>query len=210
MIRKTGNIFGSIYTALFIIYLLIGFFPLISQGIMLIFLLISYFFVILSIRFLFLLEIRIASIIGIITCIASEIGYIILPEFFLQYSNVPNKAQIIISSMIVIFLMLIFNLGILLLSFRPNIKEEAIVKRKIIEYGKKIERIKIKDISDKSNVDASTVFRTLTEMIKNQEIYAAYFKSSKTIAFNQIANLENIDSLMKLYEDWEHQRLKKV
>ena len=93
---------------------------------------------------------------------------------------------------------------------KRNIKEEAIVKRQIIEFGKKIPRLKVKDISEKSNVDTSTVFRTLTEMIKNQEIYAQYFKSSKTVAFNQIANLENIDSLMKLYDDWEHQRLKKV
>ena len=210
LIRKTCNIIGSIYAVLFISYLLVSFFPLLSQGIMMVFLLISYLFMILSIRFVFLLEIRIASIIGIITCVASEIGNIILPEFFLKYTILENKAQIIINSMIVIFLIFILNLFILGLSFRPNIKEESIVKRQIIEFGKKIPRLKIKDISEKSNVDSSTVFRTLIAMIKNQEVYAAYFKSSKTVAFNQIANLENIDSLMKLYDDWEHQRLKKV
>ena len=59
-------------------------------------------------------------------------------------------------------------------------------------------------------MDTSTVFKVLNEMIRNQEIYAEYFKSSKTVAFNQIANLENIDLLMKLYEDWEHQKLKKT
>ena len=99
---------------------------------------------------------------------------------------------------------------IIFLNLRPNAKEEAIVKRTIIKFGGKIARLKVIDISEKSNVDTSTVFRILFEMIKNQEIYAEYFTSSKTVAFNQIANLENIDSLMKLYEDWEHQKLKKV
>lgn len=99
---------------------------------------------------------------------------------------------------------------IFFLNLRTSAKEEAIVKRKIIEFGGKIARLKVKDISEKSNVDTSNVFRILIEMIKNQEIYAEYFKSSKTVAFNQIANLENIDLLMKLYEDWEHQKLKKV
>ena len=97
------------------------------------------------------------------------------------------------------------------LNLQPNTKEEeAIVRRKIIEYGGKIARLKIKDISEKTNVNNSTVLKILIEMIKNQEIYAEYFKSSKTVAFNQIANLEKIDALMKLYEDWEHQKLKKV
>jgi len=168
---------------------------------------------------MFLLEIRIASIIGIIICVTSEIGHILVPAFFLQPANITginrdqiilNRDLIIISSMIVISLLFLLNLYILILSFKPNLKEEAIVKRQIIEFGKKIARLKIKDISEKSNVDTNTVFKVLNEMISKQEIYAEYFKSSKTVAFNQIANLENIDSLMKLYEDWEHQRLKKV
>lgn len=168
---------------------------------------------------MFLLEIRIASIIGIIICVTSEIGHILVPAFFLQPANITginrdqiilNRDLIIISSMIVISLLFLLNLFILILSFKPNLKEEAIVKRQIIEFGKKIARLKIKDISEKSNVDTSSVFRTLNGMIKNQEIFALYLKSSKTVAFNQIANLENIDSLMKLYDDWEHQRLKKV
>jgi hypothetical protein len=102
------------------------------------------------------------------------------------------------------------NLIILLLTFRVVDKEEALVKRKVLDFGRKIARLKIKDISEKSNIDTTTVFKALMEMIKNQEIYAEYFKSSKTVAFNQIANVENIDSLMKLYEDWEQKKIKKI
>ena len=140
----------------------------------------------------------------------SGIGHYLIPELYLNLYYIEDRALIIMNSMILIFLIFLLNLLILFLNLRTSTKEEAIVKRNIIEYGRKIARLKIKDISEKSNVDTSTVFRILNEMIKNQEIYAEYFKSSKTVAFNQIANLENIDSLMKLYEDWEHQKLKKV
>ena len=35
-------------------------------------------------------------------------------------------------------------------------------------------------------------------MIDNKEIYAKYFESSKSVAFNQQANVEEIDKLMPL------------
>ena len=37
----------------------------------------------------------------------------------------------------------------------------------------------------------------------NQEIHAEYFPSSKAVAFNQQANLDEIDTLMAKYEEWE-------
>ncbi|MFX1447215.1 MAG: hypothetical protein ACFFCG_03680 [Promethearchaeota archaeon] len=177
---------------------------------MMIFLLFSYSFISISIRYLFLLEIRIAAIIGIIICAISVIGHFVVPAVYLIHYYFEGRDQLIVISMVLMFLMFLLNLLLLFFNFQTNPEEEAIVKRKIIEYGKKIARLKIKDISEKSNIDSTTVFRTLKEMIKNQEIYAAYFKSSKTVAFNQIANIENLDSLMKLYEDWEHQKIKKV
>jgi len=184
LIRKKCNYFGRIYVALLVIDILLSiiFFPNANYF--------FYIFFFLSIRYVFLLEIKIAVIIGMITSIVSII--------------------FIFNSRILIILIIVVNIRMIVLYLKPNAEEEAIVKRKIIEFGGKIARLKVKDISEKSNVDTSTVFRVLKEMIRNQEIYAEYFKSSKTVAFNQIANLENIDSLMKLYEDWEHQKLKKV
>ena len=190
---------------LLVIYLLLGFFIIFSQyGIILIG---SCFFFVLSIRFVFLLEIKNAVIVGIIACVASGIGHYIFPEWLFRFYGIEDT---VIFYKILIFLIFVLNILILFLNLRTTAKEEAIIKSAILEFGRKIARLKIKDISEKSNVDTSTVFRILNEMIKNQEIYAEYFKSSKTVAFNQIANLENIDSLMKLYEDWEHQKLKKV
>jgi hypothetical protein len=40
-------------------------------------------------------------------------------------------------------------------------------------------------------------------MIENNEIFAEYFKSSKTVAFNKQANIKEIDSLMAIYQEWE-------
>jgi hypothetical protein len=46
-------------------------------------------------------------------------------------------------------------------------------------------------------------------MIKNNEIYAEYFQNTKTIVFNQLANLEEIDQLMTLYLKWEENKFGK-
>lgn len=198
MIRKTCKLFGIIYVVLLGVDILLNVLKIqfYSNPILIIF---TYFLFILSIRYVFLLEIKMAVIIGIINCVISGLGSIYIRGWILV-----NSLPVIISIFIVNIIM------ILLPNIRINAEEEAIVKRKIIEFGGKIARLKVKDISEKSNIDTSTVFKILREMIKNQEIYAEYFKSSKTVAFNQIANIENIDSLMRLYEDWEHQKLKKV
>ena len=187
MIRKTCKLFGIIYVVLLGVDILLNVLKIqfYSNPILIIF---TYFLFILSIRYVFLLEIKMAVIIGIINCVISGLGSIYIRGWILV-----NSLPVIISIFIVNIIM------ILLPNIRINAEEEAIVKRKIIEFGGKIARLKVKDISEKSNVDTSTVFKILREMIKNQEIYAEYFKSSKTVAFNQIANIEKIDSLMRLY-----------
>lgn len=40
-------------------------------------------------------------------------------------------------------------------------------------------------------------------MIKNKEVSAEYFKNSKAIAFKQEIDVEEIDKLMKSFDDWE-------
>ena len=55
-----------------------------------------------------------------------------------------------------------------------------------------------------------TIIDTIQEMIENTEIYAEYFKSSKTVAFNKQANIEEIDTLMATFRDWEENLEKKI
>ena len=40
-------------------------------------------------------------------------------------------------------------------------------------------------------------------MIVNKEIYTEYFQNSKSVAFNQQANIDEIDKLMETYKEWE-------
>jgi len=106
--------------------------------------------------------------------------------------------------------MLVLNLLMISLNFSIKNEEESMVKRTILNYGQKIPRLNIKDISEKSNIDTTTTLKVLKAMIEKEQIYSEYFKSSKSVAFNQIANVEHIDRLMKIYDDWEHERFKKV
>ena len=45
-------------------------------------------------------------------------------------------------------------------------------------------------------------------MIENKEIHAHYFSSTKFVAFDQQANIEEIDELMTTYKKWEDQENK--
>ena len=197
MNRKTCYGFGALYLSLVAIDMLIIAINA-QQYTNVTFVLFTYSLFFLSIRYLFLLEIKRAVAICLFTCALS-----LITDYFIS-------GWLVFHSTIIVILLIILSVFILLVNLRTVPKEEAAVKKKIIEFGGKIPRLKVKDISEKSNVDTSTVFKTLKKMIANQEIYADYFKSTKTIAFNQIANIENLDSLLKLYEDWEQQQLKKV
>ena len=40
-------------------------------------------------------------------------------------------------------------------------------------------------------------------MIKKKEIYAEYFESTKSLVFDQQTNINEIDDLMKKFDEWE-------
>lgn len=46
-------------------------------------------------------------------------------------------------------------------------------------------------------------------MTKNEEIYAHYFKTINMVVFNQQANIDQVDKLMKIYRDWEEEKFGK-
>ena len=55
-----------------------------------------------------------------------------------------------------------------------------------MNYGSKIARLELMDISEKSGIqDENLIEQIILEMIKNREINAEYFSSSKSIAFYQ-------------------------
>lgn len=84
------------------------------------------------------------------------------------------------------------------------------IKKLILELGIKFTRLEIREIGEKSNIDdENMIIDVVKDMIKNKEIYAEYFKSSKAIAFNQQANIDEIDKLMATYKEWEEKEVGK-
>ncbi len=84
-------------------------------------------------------------------------------------------------------------------NFQFNTKNK--IKNTILNYGSKLTRLELIDISEKSGIqDENLIEQIILEMIKNREISAEYFSSSKSLAFYQqakeaapISQLEDIN-----------------
>ena len=90
-----------------------------------------------------------------------------------------------------------------------NICETHIIKKTVLNLGTKFGRLQVKEIAEECGVENDLIVATVKEMIENKEIYAKYFESSKSVAFNQQANIDEIDKLMSAYKDWEDKKLGK-
>ena len=74
----------------------------------------------------------------------------------------------------------------------------------------KFARLQIAEISEECAVkDEQLIVDTVREMIDNKEIYAQYFSSTKSVAFDQQANIDEIDKLMATYKEWEEKKVEK-
>lgn len=91
-----------------------------------------------------------------------------------------------------------------------NTKEQSIIRRALLDLSTQHTRLELKELSERTNLDRDTIKNTAVEMIQNYEIYAEYFSSSKSIVFNQEANTEEIDRLMKMYDQWEKKQYGKI
>lgn len=83
------------------------------------------------------------------------------------------------------------------------------IKKKILDMGFKFTRLEIKAISEKINQDPALIAEIIQDMVEKQEIYGFYFKSTKTIAFNQQANIDEIDKLLSKFSEFEEKQMSK-
>lgn len=90
-----------------------------------------------------------------------------------------------------------------------NYKEEALIRKEILELGTKYPDFKLKNVSKNCRSDRNTIIAVAKKMIKNKEIYADYFKISKKFVFNNMANAEEIDKLMEMFSEWEEEHMRK-
>lgn len=77
------------------------------------------------------------------------------------------------------------------------------IKNILKELASKHTRLQVMDIIDKCGEDEELIITTIQEMITNREISAEYFETSKAVAFIPQIDVEDIDRLMKTFDDWE-------
>ncbi len=81
------------------------------------------------------------------------------------------------------------------------VKPEKIdkIKKSVLYLGTKFARLQIAEISEECAIeDDQLIIYIVKEMIDNKEIYAQYFSSTKSIAFEQQANIADMDKLKEV------------
>ncbi len=82
------------------------------------------------------------------------------------------------------------------------------IKQKVLELGSKYPRLEVREIAEVTNIsDQNLIIKVLTKMIVAKEIHAQYFKSSNSVAFDQKANLNELDQLDSLFENWADEEI---
>lgn len=85
------------------------------------------------------------------------------------------------------------------------------IRKVVLDLGAKFSKLEIQEIKEKCDVESTDlILEVIKKMIKNHEIYAEYFSSSNSIAFDQQANSKEIDNLLKKYEQWEKEEKDKI
>ncbi len=78
------------------------------------------------------------------------------------------------------------------------------IRKTVLDLGTKYSRIQIAEISEVCSVqNEKLIISVVNEMIEKKEIYAHYFTVTRSVAFNQQANIDEIDKLMNAYKEWE-------
>ncbi|TFF95895.1 MAG: hypothetical protein EU547_07020 [Promethearchaeota archaeon] len=112
-------------------------------------------------------------------------------------------------SLIPYIIIIFVTLFILLIKLRETEEDKLIIKKKILELGTQFPQLKIKEISEETGKNYKQVENVIKEMIEKKEINAEFFKSSKSISFDQKANIREIDNLMELYKEGEKREIGK-
>ncbi len=74
------------------------------------------------------------------------------------------------------------------------------IRKTILKLRLKYSRLQISEIAEKCGEPKDCIIVVARDMIKNNEIHAEYFKSTRSLVFFQ---QDNINLLMKKFEEWE-------
>jgi len=84
------------------------------------------------------------------------------------------------------------------------------IKNTILNLGTKYTRLQIVEISEECGESEDLIISTVKAMIESNEIYARYFESSKSVVYDQQANIREIDELMGTFREWEEGKVGKI
>jgi len=73
----------------------------------------------------------------------------------------------------------------------------------IADLATRYMKLEVIDIVEKCGEEEGLIISPMQGMIKNREISAEYIKSSKAVEFSQQIDVEEIDKLMKSFDEWE-------
>ena len=72
-------------------------------------------------------------------------------------------------------------------------------------------RVQISEIIEINKINnPNLAISVVLEMIKNREINAEFFESCKSLVFDLQMDMDEIDKLLKTYEEWEEEDYKKI
>jgi len=181
-----------------------------------------YFLFIISILFTFLLRLKLGLISGISGCLIMAIN-IFFPSLFFPASILTigrgfdrayligySISEYLFINFIIWILFCVINIILFLGKVIVKGVNVRIIKKTILDLGTQYANLEVREISEACDVNKIAVMDTVKKMIENKEIYAEYFKSSKTVAFNKQANIEEIDTLVATFRDWEENLEKKI
>ena len=162
--------------------------------------------VIITIIFIFSLKIKFANILGILGTIIYLVGTLLNFHVHFNFAHYQFPIYYLPLVFIVLFYYVLIHSLLIIMSLKRNIDEELKIKREILDIGTKFTESQVQEISEKCSSDKNTIVRIIKKMILNKEIYAEYFKSSKTVTFYLQQNIDELDALMGKDNDWEEKK----
>lgn len=139
------------------------------------------------------------------------INFILIAIELIATVFLPNTFLFFPFYLFLILLILVgyFNKKLSLLHLSLTYEEESLIKKEVLNLGTQFIQLELQDIAERCSLNRDKIERVLLEMIKNREIYAEYSNETYIVLFNQDINIEEIDSLLKIYEQWESGKIEK-
>ena len=144
---------------------------------------------------------KLSFITGMIGCLV--FGLDILFYFFISGWNYFPQNIFTYTLIYTVCLIIIFLINIALIATKPS-KDIHIyqhLKKEIIDLSTKFTRLEIRAISEKLNKDPLLIVYLITNMVDNREVYGEYFRSTKTVTFDQQMNINEIDQLLARFTE---------